>query len=179
MPYGMAANVSTDENLDNKPAVVLKACSKCGRPCKGRYCPAHQTQENARRTRKVTEHGYRRANSQGVRRQRLEAAGYVCELRLPGCTQRATHVHLAPTLAGNHDDATVHDCQACCASCSGAIDAPRAHHGGAGATRDPPNPPLPRRSSFSLPERSKPAETTGMAGVCGRRGFELTATIPS
>ncbi|HEV8105558.1 MAG TPA: hypothetical protein VGP69_17640 [Gaiellaceae bacterium] len=40
---------------------------------------------------------------------------------------RATHVHLDPRLEGNHDAATLEDCRACCASCSGAVDAPRAH----------------------------------------------------
>jgi hypothetical protein len=105
----------------------LSTCAKCGRPCQGRYCPEHQRQENARRTNKVTRYGYKSAHWQAVRKQRLELAGYVCELKLAGCTTRATHVHLPARYAGQHRAADVNDWRACCASCSGAVDGARSH----------------------------------------------------
>jgi hypothetical protein len=55
----------------------------------------------ARRTEEAKRHGYKSARWQKVRRQRLELAGHVCELKLGGCTIRATHVHLP---AGVHLD---------------------------------------------------------------------------
>jgi hypothetical protein len=105
----------------------LRTCAKCGRPGQGRYCPEHQRQENARRTNKVTRYGYKSAHWQAVRKQRLELAGHVCELKLAGCTIRATHVHLPARYEGQHRAADVNDCRACCATCSGAIDGARSH----------------------------------------------------
>jgi hypothetical protein len=84
----------------------LRTCAKCGRPGQGRYCPEHQRQENARRTNKVTRHGYKSAHWQAVRKQRLELAGYVCELKLAGCTNRVTHVHLPARYEGQHGQPT-------------------------------------------------------------------------
>jgi hypothetical protein len=80
----------------------LRTCAKCGRPSQGRYCPEHQRQEDARRTNKVTRYGYKSAHWQAVRKQRLELAGHICELRLAGCTIRATHVHLPAGYEGQH-----------------------------------------------------------------------------
>jgi hypothetical protein len=77
----------------------LRTCAKCGRPDQGRYCPEHQRQENARRTNKVTRYGYKSAHWKRVRKQRLELAGYVCELKLAGCTIRATHIYRRCTKA--------------------------------------------------------------------------------
>jgi hypothetical protein len=113
---------------------ALKTCATCGRPCHGSRCPthaqAHATTEAARRHRKTKNYGYRRAHWQRIRKLRLIFAGGLCELRLPGCTVYATHVHLDPAFGGNHDAATLADTRACCSSCSGAVDAPRAHMAG-------------------------------------------------
>jgi hypothetical protein len=92
----------------------------------GARCLEHSAPDRARRNARVAEYGYNREHWQTVRRQRLALAGYRCELQLDGCTEVASHVHLDPRLQGNHDAAQLHDTRACCASCSGAIDAPRA-----------------------------------------------------
>lgn len=109
---------------------LLKPCGNgaCERlvPSGVRFCRDHAAADGARRNAKVTRFGYSRPHWRGLRARRLIFAGGMCELRLPGCTGHATHVHLRAELAGNHDAATLEDCRACCASCSGAIDAPRA-----------------------------------------------------
>ena len=107
-----------------------KSCCKCGRiiPMTERYCDEHKREDWQRRNRRNAVYGYASENWQRVRRERLERAGYRCELRLPGCTETAaTHVHLDPRLKGDHRTAEVADCRACCASCSGSVDAARAH----------------------------------------------------
>jgi hypothetical protein len=102
-----------------------------------RYCPKHgivdatgcsvcRTDDITRRNRRNTRYGYGRSHWKQVRVERLARAGHVCELRLPGCTRHASHVHLDPRLQGDHDRATFADVRACCSSCSGAVDAPRA-----------------------------------------------------
>jgi hypothetical protein len=105
--------------------VGVRACVKCGRRSVGRRCPRHQLAETARRSARIARNGYGRAHWQQLRKLRFGLAGGLCELRLPGCTRVATHVHLDERLGGNHDAATLADCRACCANCSGAIDAPR------------------------------------------------------
>lgn len=90
-----------------------------------RLCAEHKAADEARRAGKRRRFGYSRSNWQRIRAQRLVFAAGRCELGLPRCTGAATHVHLDPRLAGNHDLATFDDCRACCASCSGAVDAPR------------------------------------------------------
>lgn len=92
-----------------------------------RFCRDHAAVERVRRDEKRQRFGYSRPHWRRLRVQRLSLAHGLCELRLPGCSMRATHVHLDPRLEGNHDAATLEDCRACCASCSGAVDAPRAH----------------------------------------------------
>jgi hypothetical protein len=109
--------------------MTLRTCARCGRITGAgeRYCATHQTAENQRQTAKTREYGYRRKHWRTIRKQRLEAAGYVCELQLPGCTTRASHVHLAAEYRGQHDIAELEHTRACCPSCSGAVDAPRSH----------------------------------------------------
>jgi hypothetical protein len=112
----------------------LAPCLDCGTPSEGPRCPSHrQPGDGLTRSERVRVYGYHRPHWRHVRQQRLTLDGHRCTLQLPGCTGRATHVHLAPELHGNHDTATIHDCQSACASCSGAIDAPRA----LGPTRQP------------------------------------------
>jgi hypothetical protein len=102
-----------------------RPCLICGVPAPGSYCAAHQPDDNARRNAKTVAHGVKRAHFQRVRREVLAATGGLCELRLPGCTTTATTVHLHPELAGNHDIATVADCDAACAHCHGVTDGRR------------------------------------------------------
>jgi hypothetical protein len=104
---------------------TLKACV-CGTLSRNWRCPTCTAKDSERRNRKATAYGYGRANWQRIRTQRLTLARGLCELQLPGCTTVATHVHLEPELNGNHDAATLADTRACCPSCSGAVDAPRA-----------------------------------------------------
>jgi hypothetical protein len=54
------------------------------------------------RTNKVTRYEYKSAHWQRVRKQRPELASNVCELKLAGCTIRATHVHLPAGYEGEH-----------------------------------------------------------------------------
>ena len=109
---------------------IMKLCSYggCGRRVtreEGR-CPEHARAERQRRDEKTRRYGYRSPHWQRVRRERLELAGYRCELRLNCEGAEATHVHLDPAYRGEHRTALLEDTRACCASCSGAIDAPRA-----------------------------------------------------
>ncbi len=106
---------------------MMRACAKCARaiPATERYCAEHKRAENARRNAKNKAFGRNSAHWQKVRKQRLELAGFRCELQLAGCTGVATHVHLDPSFRGQHRAASVEFCRACCASCSGAVDAPR------------------------------------------------------
>jgi 5-methylcytosine-specific restriction protein A len=114
-----------------------KPCAKpgCGRlvPLGHRHCDEHAKAEHQRRARKRAAYGYDRQHWRQVRAQRLQLANHQCELQLAGCTVAATHVHLRPELRGAHDLATLDDTRACCASCSGAVDAPRSQTGGAGS----------------------------------------------
>jgi len=78
----------------------------------------------------VVAYGYNRTHWQQVRKQRLALAGHVCELRINCMGAPATHVHLDPAYRGQHRAARVEHCRVCCASCSGAVDAPRGSQGG-------------------------------------------------
>lgn len=104
---------------------VARGCGKTvGR--KGGRCPRHARQESKRKSSKIRQHGYSSANWQLVRSRRLLMDNSMCQIKLPGCTGRATMVHLDPALLGDHRFATILDCVSCCPSCSGAVDAPRA-----------------------------------------------------
>src|SRR5947209_8274983 len=78
-------------------ATVLRPCLACGRPTRGARCPEHD-HDNARRAAKAKAHGLTTRAWQLLRRARLELDGYRCRLALPGCTGRATSVHLRPEL---------------------------------------------------------------------------------
>lgn len=106
-----------------------RPCITCGVPCEGSYCAKHRPDENARRNAKTVAHGVKRTHFQTLRPQVFAAAGGLCEFRLRGCTRVATTVHLDPALEGNHDAATVDDCQAACAHCHGVIDGRRSSNG--------------------------------------------------
>ena len=111
-------------------SMLLRVCAAAGCrrtvPKRSTFCAEHAAADERRRATKRKRFGYGRSHWQQLRLQRLALAGGVCELRLPGCTRRATHVHLDPALRGNHDAATLDDCRAACPQCSGAVDAPRA-----------------------------------------------------
>jgi hypothetical protein len=115
------ANVPVAEGRN--PSV--KVCSKPGCPHL-QPCPTHMAEDRARRNARVRDYGYGSSNWQQVRKQRHALAQGRCELKLDGCTITATHTHLNPELQGDHRTATIYHARACCASCSGAIDAPRA-----------------------------------------------------
>jgi hypothetical protein len=89
---------------------LLKPCGNgsCPRlvPAGTRFCREHELADSARRNERVRRYGYGRAHWQGLRKVRIAHAKGRCELRLPGCTGRATHCHLDAALAGNHDAAT-------------------------------------------------------------------------
>ena len=44
-------------------------------------------------------------------------------MQLPGCTGKATQVHIAPVLGGDHSKATMETAVAVCASCHDSTDA--------------------------------------------------------
>jgi hypothetical protein len=103
---------------------MLKVCARHGLiPMTG--CEICKHADSRRRNQRVKTYGYSSKNWQQIRQARRQISGGYCELKLPGCTQIATHTHLDPRLRGQHQVATVNDAQACCSSCSGAIDAPR------------------------------------------------------
>jgi hypothetical protein len=106
-----------------------RVCPKPGCP-NLQPCTTHEAADRARRNERVKQYGYSSANWQRVRKQRHAIANGFCELRLDGCTINASHTHLDPRLQGDHRAATINDVVACCANCSGAIDAPRSHRGG-------------------------------------------------
>jgi hypothetical protein len=102
-----------------------RPCLTCGKPSEGSHCPQHQPDDNARRNAKTVEHGVKRSHFQKLRPLVFDAAGGLCEIRLRGCTRVATTVHVDPALEGNHDIATLEDCQAACAHCHGVTDGAR------------------------------------------------------
>jgi cytochrome c553 len=75
-----------------------------------------------------TEHqrdnGYSSADWQSLRRRRLAYDDLRCQLHYPGCTERATSVHLDPALKGDHSKATMENTASACAHCHGVEDAP-------------------------------------------------------
>lgn len=91
----------------------------------GQKCTACVAGDNARRAAKSADHGLATSHWQHVRRACLSRAGGVCEIRLAGCTRRATTVHLDPRLGGNHRVARLEDCRAACHRCHGRVDGPR------------------------------------------------------
>lgn len=107
---------------------VLRLCSSsgCNRRVQSGRCPEHERAYRLSKNARVSRYGYGTTHWQQVRTQRHILAAGRCELGLPGCTEVPTHTHLDPALKGNHRIATVADVRACCAQCSGAVDAPRA-----------------------------------------------------
>jgi hypothetical protein len=113
---------------DVRVCVTLKACSRCGTPCRGRFCPFHDREERSRRSRKSKEHGLGRREWQRTRSAVLERDGYACRLRQPGCSGFATSVHRLPAFGAFHDD-NLEAYLSACSHCHGVVDAPRAHLG--------------------------------------------------
>ena len=118
---------------------ILRHCATQG--CtrlvlKGR-CPQHKAADAQRRNARVKAYGYSSTNWQRIRQLRYAIANGICELKLPGCTSLATHTHLDPAAHGDHRSATIYQARACCANCSGAIDAPRSNRRGAVVDREP------------------------------------------
>src|SRR5436190_1191983 len=127
-----------------------RPCLDCGTPTTGTRCPRHD-HARQRRAARVTAYGYGRAHWRRLRKQRLELDGHRCQLRATAlCTGAATHVHLDPALEGRHDQATINDCVSCCASCSGAIDAPRAQGVGGPHRIEAEDTPRPARATPTL-----------------------------
>jgi hypothetical protein len=108
---------------------ILRACPKCGVRVAppDRYCPIHKAEDNRRRAKKVREYGYGSPHWKRIRAARLALADQICELRIRCNGAKATHVYLDPVLRGEHYRARIEDTRACCAPCSGAVDAPRSH----------------------------------------------------
>lgn len=65
----------------------------------------------------------------GLRARTLERDQHLCQAQLPGCTHKATTVHIRPALDGDHRQATLHDCISLCHRCHGRIDGPRSPGG--------------------------------------------------
>jgi len=121
--------------------MLARLCSYTGDPFIGQCdCPQHREQrsrDNQRRQRKREQHGRNRKAWYQLRDCRLRFAGYRCELRLPGCTGRATTGHLDPRLHGDHTRARLKDIRAACPNCHGRVDGGR-------ATRPAPAPSVER-----------------------------------
>ena len=134
--------------------MILKICPNHGTYDPATGCLPCKTTDTARRTARIKHHGYSSPNWQHIRTRRHQLAAGQCELQLPGCTTIATHTHLNPTLAGDHRHAQLEDTRACCANCSGAIDAPRATHRGGGSDT--------HHQQASATRARHPRETLGM-----------------
>ena len=88
-------------------------------------CDPCYRQDNSRRAQKAKANGTKSAHWIRVRAARLALDRGACTFQLAGCTTRATTVHLAPELHGNHYQATVDNTRSACRHCHGVIDAPR------------------------------------------------------
>jgi hypothetical protein len=111
--------------------VVTRLCSvpRCGRyRTIGTHCATHaaeyQGKDNKRRYAKRLAHGRQSQHWVALRRQKLAIAP-LCEFRYPGCTSRATTVHLDPRLQGDHLKARLEDCASACHHCHGVVDGAR------------------------------------------------------
>ena len=120
---------------------ILRHCatSGCNRLVLTGRCAEHKQADSRRRNQRVRDYGYSSTNWQRIRQLRYAIANGICELKLPGCTSLATHTHLDPAANGDHRSATIYQARACCANCSGAIDAPRSNRRGAVVDREPPD----------------------------------------
>lgn len=99
----------------------------CRRLTTGGRCPEHAGELRARKNATARAHGTTSRRWARMRRTVLEAAGYRCQLGLPGCTGTATTVHIDPRYGGNHRLVTgLGDAVAACRRCHGRVDAPRA-----------------------------------------------------
>jgi 5-methylcytosine-specific restriction endonuclease McrA len=109
----------------------------------GTTCPHCAAADNKRRARKAEANGLTTSRWRKLRATALRRDSHRCQLELPGCTHRATTVHLDPRLNGDHTKATLADVLSACHHCHGRVDAPRA------APRGPVGEPdaLPRASS--------------------------------
>lgn len=105
---------------------LVRACAGCGRPTANVRCRRCTIGENQRRHVKAVANGLHSAHWANVREQRLALDGHLCTIRRPGCTVRATTVHLDPELRGDHLKATLQNTRSACRSCHGTVDAPRA-----------------------------------------------------
>lgn len=107
---------------------VQRACIVCLGGTGGGYrCPEHAAADNVRRREKAKRNGLYSDHWKLVRKARLQLDGGRCVLRVDaGCTGRATTVHLAPELGGNHLLATLSNTASACRHCHGVVDAPRA-----------------------------------------------------
>lgn len=69
----------------------------------------------------------------GLRAQALRRDHHLCQH--PGCTNKATTVHIRPELNGDHRRATLNDCTSLCHTCHGRIDGRRSQTGGTSRAR--------------------------------------------
>lgn len=92
-------------------------CTSCKRSCR---------LDNLRRVDKRKRHGLTTSWWERLRAAALKRDRHRCRLNRPGCTGKATTVHLRPELAGDHRNATLADVVSACAHCHGIVDGPRA-----------------------------------------------------
>ena len=91
-------------------------CLSCGKSCR---------LDNRRRTKKTIDRGVKLASYQRLRLAALKRDRHRCQFRLPGCTGKATTVHLRKALGGDHSLATLDDLTSGCAHCHGVVDGGR------------------------------------------------------
>ena len=87
-------------------------------------CPEHKGTEI--RQARDQHSGRKTAEWRRLRKARLELDNYQCQLRLAGCTEVATSVHLDPERRGEHRGARLRDVLSACAHCHGVVDGQRA-----------------------------------------------------
>jgi 5-methylcytosine-specific restriction endonuclease McrA len=100
----------------------------------------------------------------GLRLKVLRRDGGRCQFQLHGCTGKATQVHIAPILGGDHTKATMDTAVAVCAHCHGRVDGLRARRrrmwvaDDEGAVTTPTVVLKPNRFLTALGRRSRPMD---------------------
>lgn len=119
-----------------------------------------------RRNQKATRNGLKRhawKGPNGLRARTLQRDQHRCRLKLPGCTHKATSVHLAPLLRGDHTRATLDHCLSACHHCHGVIDGRRSKGGR-----------VPAQTTTSIPDgsrlRANPKVANRFMTAVARRG---------
>jgi len=143
---------------------ILRGCSRCGAPFKPRHaahrhCPEHEQHGNAHRSPTTRQRPSSSTERATLRAAVLEAAGGMCEIKLPGCTTTATVMdHIIPVAdGGRHEPRNL---RAACDHCNSVLGG----HTAAGTT-----PPSTLEHGSDDRHSGPPARGVGRSTPVGRR----------